>query len=45
MNAYLNGIGSQMVARNFEIKSRNTVLCWVKSYKKYGIDGLKKVRM
>ncbi|CAI2676107.1 hypothetical protein AKUH4B412M_07750 [Apilactobacillus kunkeei] len=42
INAYLNGMGSQMVARKFGIKSRNTVLCWVKSYKKHGLNGLKK---
>ncbi|MCK8628251.1 transposase [Apilactobacillus kunkeei] len=42
INTYLNGMESQMVARKFGIKSRNTVLCWVKSYKKYGLDGLKK---
>nr|WP_282569736.1 helix-turn-helix domain-containing protein [Apilactobacillus kunkeei] len=42
INAYLNGMESQMVARKFGIKSRNTVLCWVKSYKKHGLNGLKK---
>lgn len=45
INAYLNSMETQMVARKFEIKSRNTVLCCVKSYKKHGLNGLKKERI
>lgn len=33
---------SQMVDIKFGIKSRSTVLCWGKNYKKCGLDDLKK---
>ncbi|GAA6116457.1 hypothetical protein NRIC0776_00320 [Apilactobacillus kunkeei] len=42
ITAFLNGMLSQMLDIKFGIKSRSTVLCWGKNYKKCGLDDLKK---